>query len=92
MMQMLCRCASSKTQQFLLLSTFTVELKPRPRIFLFIFYMSVATIINSKILPPHVPIILNNRVISRSISSVPPDSGTIGGIVAVIAEKLGIGE
>ncbi|ORE03341.1 hypothetical protein BCV72DRAFT_251914 [Rhizopus microsporus var. microsporus] len=54
--------------------------------------MSLATIVNSRILPPHVPIILNNRIVSRSISSVPPEPGTIGGIVAAIAEKLGIGE
>lgn len=54
--------------------------------------MSPATIVNSRVLPPYVPIILNNRVITRSISSVPPEPGTIGGIVAVIAEKLGIGE
>ncbi|PHZ08219.1 P-loop containing nucleoside triphosphate hydrolase protein [Rhizopus microsporus ATCC 52813] len=54
--------------------------------------MSLATIVNSRILPPHVPIILNNRIVSRSISSAPPEPGTIGGIVAAIAEKLGIGE
>lgn len=54
--------------------------------------MSPATIVNSRLLPPYASVLLRNQITTRSLSSLPPEPSTLGGLITVIAERLGIGE
>ncbi|KAG1056142.1 hypothetical protein G6F43_001936 [Rhizopus delemar] len=54
--------------------------------------MSLATIVNSRLLPPYASVLLRNQITTRSLSSLPPEPSTLGGLITVIAERLGIGE